>query len=67
MELAAYLREFVNRNCPVIPVILQGTDKLPELPLFLKGMTWVDFRQTEPDPLQRLIWGITGEKPANQE
>jgi hypothetical protein len=28
-------------------------------------MTWVDFRKQEPDPLKRLIWGITGQKPEN--
>ena len=62
MELEAYLREFVKRNCPVIPIILPGVSKLPELPIFLRGITWVDFRQDEPDPLERLIWGITGER-----
>ena len=34
----------------------------PELPIFLGGMTWVDFRHSQPEPLARLIWGITGEK-----
>ncbi len=62
MELDSFLREFVNRKCPVIPVVLKGTSKLPKLPLLLQGMTWVDFRQNEPDPLERLIWGITGER-----
>ena len=36
---------------------------VPELPPFLKGMTWVDFRKRDPDPLAQLIWGITGQKP----
>ena len=62
MELEAYLRKFAERNCPVIPVILPGASNLPELPSFLNGMTWVDFRQNESNPLERLIWGITGEK-----
>ncbi len=66
LELEAYLHQFVNRKCPVIPVVLKGTSKLPKLPLFLQGMTWVDFRQNEPDPLKRLIWGITGEKRGSQ-
>ncbi len=61
MELAAFLRQFVNRKCPVIPVILADTPKKPKLPIFLDGMTWVDFRQHDPDPpMERLIWGITG-------
>jgi hypothetical protein len=27
-------------------------------------MTYVDFRQSEPEPLARLEWGITGVRPA---
>jgi hypothetical protein len=27
--------------------------------LFLKHMTWVDFRKAEPEPLEALVWGIT--------
>jgi formylglycine-generating enzyme required for sulfatase activity len=61
-ELEAYLREFVRRECPVIPVLLPGVSKAPHLPVFLAGLTWVDFRDSEPDPLRRLIWGITGER-----
>jgi nucleotide-binding universal stress UspA family protein len=61
-ELDAYLREFVDRGCPVIPVILPGVLREPGLPPFLKGHIWVDFRERDPDPLDRLIWGITGKK-----
>ncbi|MGZ3609991.1 MAG: WD40 domain-containing protein [Ktedonobacteraceae bacterium] len=62
LELEAFLREFVNRGSPVIPVLLSDTPDEPQLPLFLKGMTWVDFRKQEPDPMRQLIWGITGER-----
>ncbi len=62
MELEAFLREFNRRGCPVIPVILPNAPKKPELPIFLRGMTWVDFRKIETKPLDRLIWGITGER-----
>jgi WD40 repeat protein len=62
MEQAALIRQFVSRQCPVIPVILPGCATLPEIPVFLEGMTWVDFRKLEPDPLEQLVWGITGEK-----
>jgi WD40 repeat protein len=61
-ELDAFLREFIDRGCPVIPVILPNALKKPSLPIFLKGMTWVDFRKKNPDPLEQLIWGITGER-----
>jgi hypothetical protein len=61
-EVAAFLREFVNRGCPVIPVLLEYAPAEPKLPLFLRGFTWVDFRKQDPDPWKRLLWGITGVK-----
>jgi hypothetical protein len=62
-ELEAFLREFVERSCPVIPVLLPDAPEQPRLPLFLSGMIWVDFRKQDPDPLRQLIWGITGKRP----
>ncbi len=63
LEVAALLRQFVKRGCPVIPVLLPDCPEAPELPVFLEGMTWVDFRQDPPDPMDQLAWGITGRKP----
>jgi WD40 repeat protein len=63
MEVNALLQQFVQRGCRVIPVILSGCRETPELPLFLKSFPWVDFRREEPDPMARLIWGITGQRP----
>jgi hypothetical protein len=63
-ELYGFLREFVARRAPVIPVLLPNAPQAPELPVFLRAMTWVDFRQQEVDPLERLEWGITGIRPA---
>ena len=69
-ELYAFLNQFVNRGCPVIPVLLKDASQEPELPPFLRDMTWVDFRTQEDldkilegslSPMDRLIWGITGE------
>jgi hypothetical protein len=62
-ELEGFLREFNERGCPVIPVMLPGAGGRPEIPLFLRGMTWVDFRVADPEPLTQLIWGITGQRP----
>lgn len=62
-EIDAFLREFVDRQCPVIPVLLPNAPEEPKLPLFLRGNTWVDFRHSQPDPMTQLIWGITGKKP----
>lgn len=69
MEIYALLRKFVNleRKCPIIPVILPDCVDAPNLPMFLEGMTWVDFREQDElrydyDPITRLIWGITGKR-----
>jgi GTPase SAR1 family protein len=61
-ELHAFLSEFHNRKCPVIPALLPDAPLVPELPVFLRGMTWVDFRTHNPLPIDQLIWGITGER-----
>ncbi|HYB00655.1 MAG TPA: toll/interleukin-1 receptor domain-containing protein, partial [Ktedonobacteraceae bacterium] len=61
-ELEAFLSEFVKRRCPVIPVLLHDAPEEPQLPVFLRGRTWVDFRNWDPDPLKQLVWGITGER-----
>ena len=60
-EMRAFLSEFIDRQCPVIPVLLPGA-VTPELPVFLRRMTWVDLGKA--DGIERLIWGITGRKPA---
>jgi hypothetical protein len=60
MEIRAFINEFVNRSCPTIPVILENCTKIPDLPLFLKQMMWVDMRKADPDPISQLKWGITG-------
>jgi hypothetical protein len=54
-ESEAFLREFVSRNRPVIPAFLKSAPQEPSVPLFLQGMTWVDFRKEEADPLGRLF------------
>ena len=66
-EMRACLNEFVNRKLPVIPVLLPGAPQEPDLPLFLKAFTWVDLRGgLHDDGLDRLVWGITGQKPASE-
>jgi hypothetical protein len=64
-ELRAFLNELVTRGCPVIPVLLPGAKQPPPLPLFLRDMTWVDFRTDRVRALEQLVWGITGRRPAN--
>jgi WD40 repeat protein len=65
-EMTAFLREFAERGCPVIPVLLPGATA-PELPIFLRGMTWVDLASQDRAAIERLIWGITGRKPGEWE
>lgn len=60
MEIPAFLRKFVKKKAPVIPVLLRSCKRKPNLPTFLEGFMWVDFRKKRPDPYKALIWGITG-------
>ncbi len=63
-EMRGCLSEFVDRKAPVIPVLLPGSSNPPDLPLFLRQMTWVDLRGgLSEEGLDRLEWGITGSKP----
>jgi tetratricopeptide (TPR) repeat protein len=59
-EIDAFLRQFVRRGSPIIPVLLSTCRDSPKLPLFLEGIQCVDFRREEPDPLGLLVWGIAG-------
>jgi small GTP-binding protein len=61
-ELAALLRQFVRRRCAVVPVLLPGANHL-DLPIFLDGLTWVNLSAVEPDPIDQLVWGISGRQP----
>ena len=62
-EANALIHNLVNSGRPCIPVILEDCEDPPELPLFLRDVQWVDFRKGDPDPLAKLIWGITGLRP----
>lgn len=64
-ETSGYFSEFVDRDSPVIPVLLPGAPDNVELPLFLKQFTWVDLRDgITVEGVDRLEWGITGRKPS---
>jgi hypothetical protein len=64
LEAEALLGEIARRNRPIIPVILEGREGNPRLPAFLDMWHAVDMRQPDPDPFEQLVWGITGERPA---
>jgi WD40 repeat protein len=63
LEMEALLREFARRRLPVIPVLLQTAPREPALPLFLRGMAWVNFQNQATDPMASLVYGITGARP----
>ena len=64
-ELAAALdRQVKNPDFRVIPVLLAEAPAKPELPIFLAGNTWVDFREAQYDDAHwRLECGIRGTSP----
>jgi tetratricopeptide (TPR) repeat protein len=67
MEVKAALLEFVDRDMPVIPVLLPGASAKPDLPFFLKTFTWLDLRKgTTEDHLNQLVLGIKRGKSAKQ-
>jgi hypothetical protein len=55
VEIRAFLAEFVERGCIVIPVILPDVVNVPDLPLFLRQMMWADLRNEFERNLQKLV------------
>jgi energy-coupling factor transporter ATP-binding protein EcfA2 len=51
------------RGLPIIPVLLRSAPSPPELPTDLARLRWVNLCNTDSDPLDLLIWGITGRNP----
>jgi hypothetical protein len=63
LEIKAFLQQFISRGRPVIPIFLQNCGNNVVLPPFLSMLHYVDFREDNPDPMEQLIWGITGKRP----
>ncbi len=62
-QIELFIWEFIEQGRPVIPVILPNVLQEPELPLYLRRRTRVDFRQQDPNPTEQLIRGITENSP----
>jgi TIR domain len=62
-EVRAFLSEFMDRGIPVIPVILKDAVEIPQLPVFLKQMTYIDLRKEYQKNLSRLIDAV-GRNPS---
>ena len=54
---------YMNLKRPVILVFLPDAPRSPRYPPILNAATWVDFRKTEPNPVEQLVQGITGQHP----
>ena len=64
-EIRSLLSSFLGHGKPVIPVLLPGAPDDIELPLFLRGVSFVDLRnESSSQGLDRLVWGITGARPS---
>ena len=61
-EMNALIYEFMERQRPIIPVLLPGATA-PPLPLFLRRLTWVKLRKKDSVGIDLLVWGITGQRP----
>jgi hypothetical protein len=59
-ERRAFISEFVNRGCRIIPVLIGAAGTTPQLPLFLKQFMWTDLRATDPREVARLISVLHG-------
>ena len=58
-EIEGLLLQMLRRRCRLIPVILPGRQEAPRIPPFLDDFNAVDYRETDPDPFERLVDGIT--------
>jgi TIR domain len=61
-EISKYLDKRKLTRCPVIPVLLPDTDPVTDLPFYLTGLSWADFRSKEKGyPFERLVLAIKPE------
>jgi CHASE2 domain-containing sensor protein len=68
LELRAFVSQCIERHIPVIPVLLPGVVEIPQSLVFLRELNCVSFRRStnEVEALDRLVWGITGRRPAKR-
>lgn len=66
-ERVDVIKEFADRQRPVIPVHLPGSPSDSELPESISDREPVDFRDPGSDPVERLIDGIQGKAPVRND
>ncbi|MEH1892132.1 MAG: GUN4 domain-containing protein [Nostoc sp.] len=65
LELQGFISQCVEKDIPVIPVLLPGVKYIPETLIFLKQFHQVCFEceiEKDFEAFWRLYWGITGEE-----
>ncbi len=65
LELKSFISQCVNRDIPIIPVLLPEVEEIPEALIFLQEFHAVSFQDSIEDEkaLFSLEWGITRRKP----
>jgi len=61
MEIHAFNQQYATRGCVIVPVMLPDANTA-DLSIFLQGLTWVNLAVPEPDPIDQLVWGVTGQQ-----
>jgi hypothetical protein len=66
LELESLVKLCVDKNLPLIPVLLPGQKKLPSTLPFLDNISFVRFNKNagEKKALDEMVWGIRDKKPA---
>jgi len=69
IEMEEFINEFASRKIRMGLVILPNCPKklIEDVPRFMKRFHFVDFRQSSPDPMEQLVWGITGVNPSRTQ
>lgn len=68
VELRAFISQCVEREIPVIPVLLPGAAHIPDELAILRELNLVEFKKgiDDRDAMDDLEWGITGEHPKSK-
>jgi len=62
--LMDFISQLAERKRQIVPVALRAAKTTPRLPWWLEEeVVWVDFRKADPDPVDQLVFGITGRNP----
>lgn len=62
-EIAVFQQSLKTRPRPLIPVLLKSAPDEVKLPPGVDTYNRIDLKERDPDPFDRLVWGITGRKP----